>query len=689
MSMCQRCGIRPAVTQTQRVAADGRMIYVNLCGQCFRELKEQSGETSSLNHYSRDLTQLALDGKLDPVVGRVDEIQRVIHILSRRTKNNPVLIGDPGVGKTAIVEGLAQQIARSLVPETLQGKRLMQLDLSLMLAGTSHRGQFERRLKNTISEVKKAAGQIILFIDELHTVVGAGAAQGAIDAANMLKPSLARGELQTIGATTLDEYRQYIERDGALERRFQPVLVSEPSVSETVDILKGLRQRYEQHHHVEITDDALETAAKLSDRYISDRFLPDKAVDLMDESSSKVRLSAVEEPENLRQVNQELKELEGRADLEAKQRVAELQNVRSELMDLWIKTKMEEVPKVTGEHVANVVSRMTGVPLTELTESERNKLIKLEDRIHERLVNQDEAVRVVSEAIRRSRSGLKDPKRPIGSFVFLGPSGVGKTELTRALSEVLYGSEEHLVRLDMSEYMEKHAISRLIGSPPGYIGFEQGGQLTEVVRRRPFSIILLDEIEKAHPEVFNVLLQIMEDGRLTDGHGRTVDFKNTIIVMTSNIGSELIFEKSRLGFSVDKTDAAIRYEDLRDEVLAKLRRAFRPEFLNRIDEVVIFKSLTPKDIQKIARLELAKVSELMEEQEIGLSVSDSAVKHLAKEGYVPEYGARPLKRLIQTKIENPISSEIISGNIGRGDTVKVSLRNGQLVFSPSKIKVAV
>jgi ATP-dependent Clp protease ATP-binding subunit ClpC len=665
------------------------MIYINLCGQCFRELKEQSGETSSLDHYSRDLTKLALEGKLDPVVGRKDEIQRVIHILSRRTKNNPVLIGDPGVGKTAIVEGLAQRISYSLVPETLLGKRLMQLDLSLMLAGTSHRGQFEQRLKNTISEVKKASGQIILFIDELHTVVGAGAAQGAIDAANILKPSLARGELQAIGATTLDEYRQYIERDGALERRFQPIVVSEPSVSETVAILKGLRQRYEQHHHVEITDEALEAAAKLSDRYISERFLPDKAVDLMDEASSKVRLSAVEEPENLRQVNQELKELEGRSDLESKQRIAELENVRRELMDLWVRTKMEEVPQVTGEHVARVVSRMTGVPLTELTESERNKLIELEDRIHERLVNQNEAVGIIAEAIRRSRSGLKDPKRPIGSFIFLGPSGVGKTELARTLSEVLYGSEEHLVRLDMSEYMEKHAVSRMIGSPPGYIGFEQGGQLTEVVRRRPFSIILLDEIEKAHPEVFNLLLQIMEDGRLTDGHGRTVDFKNAILIMTSNIGSELIFEKSNLGFAVGKSDSAIKYEDLKDEVVAKLRRAFRPEFLNRIDEVVIFKSLTASDIQKIARLELNKVSALMEEQEIGLSVSESVVKHLAAKGYLPEYGARPLKRLIQNKIENPISAKIISGEISCGDKVRVSLRNNRLVFSPSRVKVKV
>ncbi len=689
MNFCERCGIRPAVTQTQRVTPDGRLVYVSLCGECVRELQELASKTAGLDRYGRDLTKLALDGKLDPVVGRQKEIDRVIHILSRRTKNNPVLIGDPGVGKTAIVEGLAQRIVGNLVPETLQGKRLIQLDLAQMLAGASYRGEFEKRLKSTINEVKKAEGQIILFIDELHTVVGAGAAVGAIDASNMLKPSLARGELQTIGATTLDEYRLYIERDGALERRFQPILVTEPTITETVEILKGLRGRYEQHHHVEITDEALEAAAKLSDRYISDRFLPDKAVDLMDEASSQVRLSAVKEPENLKQVEEEIKKVRQQPlDLAVKQRLAELENVRSELMNLWLKTKMEEVPRVEKEHVAGVVSRITGVPLEELTESEKEKLLKLEKRIHQRIVNQKEAVRSVAEAIRRSRSGLSDPRRPIGSFIFLGPTGVGKTELTKALAEVLYGSEDQMVRLDMSEYTERHTVSRMIGAPPGYIGFERGGQLTEVVRRKPFSVILLDEIEKAHPEVLNVLLQIMEDGRLTDGHGRTVDFKNTILIMTSNIGSELIFEKSNFGFVTGEPSAA-KYEDLKDEVLEMLRETFKPEFLNRVDDVVIFKSLNQPEIEQIANLELGKLSALMAEQGIVLNVSAKTQKWLAKEGFDPQLGARPLKRLIQTRIENPISGKIIAGEVCAGDEVKVDVSRGKLVFEPAKVKVKV
>ncbi len=688
MTLCQRCGLRPAVMQTQRVTPDGRMLYINLCAECYRELRDLGSKTSSLDRFGRDLTKLAREGKLDPVVGRKDEIDRVIHILSRRTKNNPVLIGDPGVGKTAIVEGLAQRIVGNLVPETLQGRRLVQLDLALMLAGASYRGEFEKRLKGTISEVKKAEGQIILFIDELHTVVGAGAATGAIDASNILKPSLARGELQCIGATTLDEFRRYIERDGALERRFQPILVTEPTVTETMEILKGLRERYEQHHHVEITDEAIEAASKLSDRYISDRFLPDKAVDLMDEASSQVRLSAVKEPENLRQVEDEIRKIRQQPDLTSKKRLAELEKVRSELMQLWIRTKMEEVPRVEKEHVAGIVVRMTGIPLEELTESEKAKLLKLEGRIHQRIVNQDEAVEAVAEAIRRSRSGLKDPKRPIGSFIFLGPTGVGKTELTKALAEVLYGSEDLMVRLDMSEYMEKHTVSRMIGAPPGYIGFERGGQLTEVVRRKPFSVILLDEIEKAHPEVLNVLLQIMEDGRLTDGHGRTVDFKNTILIMTCNIGSELIFEKSSFGFTVGRKKA-VRYEDLKDDVLEMLRKAFKPEFLNRVDDVVIFKSLSQAEIERIANLELGKLSKLMAEQGIALTVTRKTQKYLAKEGFDPQLGARPLKRLIQTQIENPISGKIISGELATGDEIKVDLVRGKLVFEPAKVKVKV
>jgi len=688
MNLCQRCGIRPAITQTQKVTPDGRMVYVALCGECVRELEEMNSKTAGLDRYGRDLTKLAQEGKLDPVIGREKEIDRVIHILSRRTKNNPVLIGDPGVGKTAIVEGLAQRIVNNLVPETLQGKRLIQLDLALMVAGASYRGQFEKRLKKTINEVKKAQGQIILFIDELHTVVGAGAASGAIDASNMLKPSLARGELQCIGATTFDEYRRYIEKDGALERRFQPIVTAEPTVKETKEILQGLRERYQQHHHVEITDEAIETAAKLSDRYISDRFLPDKAVDLMDEASSQVRLSAIEEPNNLRQVEDEIKKVRQQSGPDSQKRLAELERVRSELTQLWIQTKMEEVPKVKKEHIAGIVSQMTGVPLEELTESERNKLLKLEERVHQRLVNQNQAVEAVAEAIRRSRSGLKDPQRPIGSFIFLGPTGVGKTELTKALAEVLYGSEDLMVRLDMSEYMEKHAVSRMIGAPPGYIGFERGGQLTEVVRRQPFSVILLDEIEKAHPEVLNILLQIMEDGRLTDGRGRTVDFKNTILIMTSNIGSELIFKKSSFGF-VSSGKGTVKYEDLKDDVLEILRRGFKPEFLNRVDDVVVFKSLGRSEIEQIAGLELGKLSKLMAEQGIALSVSPKAQKWLAKKGFDPQFGARPLKRLIQTEVENPISGKIIAGEVEAGGEVKIDILHGKLVFEPVKVKIRV
>lgn len=690
MNFCQRCGVRPAVTQTQRVTPEGQLVYVGLCGECARELQELASKTVGLDRYGRDLTKLATEGKLDPVVGRKDEIDRVIHILSRRIKNNPALIGDPGVGKTAIVEGLAQRIVGNLVPETLQGKRLIQLDLAQMLAGASYRGEFESRLKSVISEVKKAQGQIILFIDEMHMVVGAGAAGGgAIDAANMLKPSLARGELQTIGATTLDEYHRYIERDGALARRFQPIIITEPSVLETVEILKGLRGRYEQHHHVEITDEAIAAAAKLSDRYISDRFLPDKAVDLVDEAASTVRLSAVKEPENLRQVEDEIKRVRQQPmDLAAKQRLGELEKIRSDLMQLWIQTKMEEVPEVKKEHVAGVVSRMTGVPLSELTELERVKLLKLEGRIHQRIVGQKEAVTSVAEAIRRSRSGLKDPKRPIGSFIFLGPTGVGKTELTKALSEVLYGSEKLMVRLDMSEYMEKHTVSRLVGAPPGYIGFESGGQLTEIVRRQPFSVILFDEVEKAHPEVLNVLLQVMEDGRLTDGQGRTVDFKNTILIMTSNIGSELIFEKSRLGFAMGRKEA-VGYEDLKGDVLRMLKEAFRPEFLNRVDEVVIFESLSKPEIERITKLELGKLSRLTAEQGIALSVSAKVQKWLAEEGFDPQFGARPLKRLIQTQIENPLSEKILASEFGAGDEVQVDLFRGKLVFELAKVKVKV
>ncbi|MCL5004106.1 MAG: AAA family ATPase [Patescibacteria group bacterium] len=682
MVVCQRCGRRPAVIQSQQIGPDGRPIFVNLCEVCFQEIREEASKTSFLDKYGRDLTALAREDRLDPVIGRKSEIERVVHILSRRTKNNPVLIGDPGVGKTAIVEGLAQKIVQGAVPETLKGKRVVSIDLPLMLAGASHRGEFEQRLKKTIEEVINAKGQIILFIDELHTVIGAGAAEGAIDAANMLKPALARGELQAIGATTLDEYRQHVERDAALERRFQPVLIAEPTLNDTIEILKGLRPKYEKHHQVKIDDGAVVAAVELSDRYIADRFLPDKAIDLIDEACAKVRLAAVKEPENLKRVEEELQQTKAsqvRTQKTAEKdklqrRIDELEKVRAELTDLWLKTKMEEVPVVRKENIAEIVSGMTGIPLSDLSEEEMHKLLKLEERLHERIVDQNEAVKVVAEAIRRSRVGLKDPRRPIGSFLFLGPTGVGKTELTKALAEVLYGSEDLMVRLDMSEYMERHTVSRLIGAPPGYIGFERGGQLTEIVRRKPFSVILLDEIEKAHPEVFNVLLQIMEDGRLTDGHGRTVDFKNVIIIMTSNVGSELLSKES-IGFSSGggevRNPENDSYQKLKDKVMAALKQTFRPEFLNRIDEIVVFHPLGRKEVRQIAERILEQTANLLSQKGIILTVSEKAKDYLVKEGFDPDFGARPLRRLIQKEVENLISSKMLTQEIGPGKKILV------------------
>ncbi|MFD2657914.1 ATP-dependent protease ATP-binding subunit ClpC [Gracilibacillus thailandensis] len=646
-----------------------------------RNSSSNSASTPTLDSLARDLTSIAKEGNIDPVIGREKEIERVIQVLSRRTKNNPVLIGEPGVGKTAVAEGLAQQIVQNEVPEILRDKRVMTLDMGTVVAGTKYRGEFEDRLKKVMEEIRQASN-VILFIDELHTLIGAGGAEGAIDASNILKPSLARGELQCIGATTLDEYRKYIEKDAALERRFQPIQVDEPSVEESIQILQGLRDRYEAHHRVTITDEAIEAAAKLSDRYITDRFLPDKAIDLIDEAGSKVRLRSYTTPPNLKELEQNLEEVRKEKDAAVQsqefEKAAALrddeQQLRKELEETeakWKEKQGQENSEVSVEDIASVVSTWTGVPVSALTKDESERLLHMEEILHDRLIGQEEAVKSVSKAIRRARSGLKDPKRPIGSFIFLGPTGVGKTELARALAESMFGDEDAMIRIDMSEYMEKHATSRLVGSPPGYVGYEEGGQLTEKVRRKPYSVVLLDEVEKAHPEVFNILLQVLEDGRLTDSKGRTVDFRNTVLIMTSNVGANELKRNKYVGFSLG--DEEQDYKDMRSKVTAELKKAFRPEFLNRIDETIVFHSLEKKHMKHIVELMVKELQKRLTEQEIDFVLSDKAIEKIANEGFDPEYGARPLRRSIQKNVEDLLSEELLKETIKKGQKVTIDL----------------
>jgi ATP-dependent Clp protease ATP-binding subunit ClpC len=659
-----------------------------------RQGQGQSGQGSSsnpaegkkssklLDQFGRNLTKLAAEGKLDPCVGRETEIERIMQILSRRTKNNPVLIGEPGVGKTAVVEGLAQRITNSDVPELLKNKQIYTLDLAALVAGSKYRGEFEERLKKVMKEITQR-GDIILFIDELHNLVGAGAAEGAIDAASILKPALARGELQTIGATTLDEYRKYLERDSALERRFQQIRVEQPTIDQSVEILKGLRDRYEQHHKVQITDDALRAAAELADRYISDRFLPDKAIDLIDEAASRMRIKSMTSPPANRELEDEIEttrreketaieaqEFEKAAALRDKER--KLTNKKRELEEEWEAGESGDRPAIGEEEIAEIVSMWTGIPVFKLTEAETQKLMRMEEELHKRVIGQHPAIEVISKAIRRSRAGLKDPKRPTGSFIFLGPSGVGKTELARTLAEFLFGDEDAMVRIDMSEYMEKHAVSRLVGSPPGYIGYDEGGQLTEAVRRKPYCVLLLDEIEKAHPDVFNILLQILEDGRLTDAQGRTVDFRHAIVIMTSNIGAAEIARNTPLGFAVSDDETGITYDDMKNRIMGELKKVFRPEFLNRIDDVIVFHKLGKDEIKQIVELLLLRIRETMAERELQLELTDTAKEMLVDKGWDPAMGARPLRRAIQRYIEDPLADFVLREKLVPGATVVVN-----------------
>ena len=700
-----REGNNMAIRVLETVGIDPKKMYSSIVQKINEGPRAAAGSSMPLSHredgkkgktlaeFTRDLTEAARQGKLDPVIGREKEIQRVIQILSRRTKNNPVLIGEPGVGKTAIAEGLAQRIAAADVPEELLDKRVLSLDLSGMVAGTKYRGEFEERIKKTIDEVKKA-GNVILFIDELHTIVGAGSAEGAVDAANILKPALSRGEIRVVGATTLNEYRKYIEKDAALERRFQPVTVAEPTPETAIEILKGLRDKYEAHHKLTITDEAIESAVRLSVRYINDRFLPDKAIDLMDEAASRVRMDAESASPELKSLEEKIAALrKEKAEVLAAQdyeKAAQLRDIEQNYLEQadierenWRKNLAVNRGTVGEEDIAKVVAGWTGIPVTRLTEDESQRMLKLEEVLHQRVVGQDEAVTAVAKAIRRSRVGLKDPKRPIGSFLFLGPTGVGKTELCKALAEVMFGSENDMIRIDMSEYMEKHTVSRLVGSPPGYVGHEEGGQLTEKVRRKPYSVVLFDEIEKAHEDVWNILLQILEDGIVTDSQGRRVDFKNTIIVMTSNVGARNITAADKpLGFDGRETEAdeKARFDRIKQAVMDELRRTFKPEFLNRIDETIVFRQLTEEDIRRIAQRMLEITGKRMAQQGITLLADDEAVTALAKDGFDPQYGARPLRRAIQNEVEDAVAEQMLEGKLQSGDTAHICLQDGKVAI---------